>query len=67
MKIKKISAPNMAEAMQIVKQELGENAVILNSKTVETGGLFGLFKRKSVEVIAALDEKEKEDDYATLC
>lgn len=60
MKIKKISAPNMAEAMQIVKQELGENAVILNSKTVETGGLFGLFKRKSVEVIAALDEKEKE-------
>lgn len=61
MKIKKISAPNMAEAMQIVKQELGANAVILNSKTVETGGVFGLFKQKSVEVIAALDEKEITD------
>ena len=66
MKIKKISAPTMAEAMQIVKQEMGEDAVILNSKTVESGGVFGLFKRKLVEVIAALDEpKVKEGSIHT--
>ena len=66
MKIKKISAPTMAEAMQIVKQEMGEDAVILNSKTVESGGVFGLFKRKLVEVIAALDApKVKEGSIHT--
>ena len=45
MKIKKISAPTMAEAMQIVKQEMGEDAVILNSKTVESGGVKSEAKR----------------------
>lgn len=58
MKIKKISAPTMAEALQIVKKELGADAVVLNSKTVESGGVFGLFKRKSIEVVAAIDEKD---------
>lgn len=57
MQIKKFTAKTMAEAMTKVKQELGDEAVILNSRQVKTGW-FGLFASKQVEVIAAL-EKEK--------
>src|SRR5699024_8519863 len=44
------------EAMAKIKKELGPDAVILNSKQIKTGGIFGLFKKKKIEVIAALDE-----------
>ncbi|MBS4217733.1 flagellar biosynthesis protein FlhF [Bacillus sp. FJAT-49711] len=57
MNIKKIIAPTMPEAMKKVKQELGENAVILNSKVIFSGGFLGLFRKKNIEVIAALDEQ----------
>jgi flagellar biosynthesis protein FlhF len=34
---------------------LGDDAVILNSKEVETGGFLGFFTKKQIEVIAAID------------
>lgn len=55
MKVKKYVAPNMQEAMKKIKSELGQDAVILNSKVVHTGGVLGLFMKKKIEVIAALD------------
>lgn len=45
----------MAEAMSKVKQELGDEAVILNSRQVKKGWL-GLFSSQQVEVIAALEK-----------
>lgn len=68
MKVKKYIAPNMPEAMKKIRKDLGKDAVILNSKIVYTGGFFGLFRKKNIEVIAALDndmvqpsQKEKID------
>lgn len=55
MKIKKFIAPTMPEAMKKIRAELGSDAVILNSKVVEKGGFFGLFSKKSIEVIAGID------------
>ncbi|WP_096189109.1 flagellar biosynthesis protein FlhF [Evansella halocellulosilytica] len=55
MKIKKYIAKNMQEAMTKIGQELGKDAVILNSKQVETGGILGFFTKKNIEVIAAID------------
>uniref|UniRef100_UPI00406D2B6D flagellar biosynthesis protein FlhF n=1 Tax=Sutcliffiella sp. FSL R7-0096 TaxID=2921670 RepID=UPI00406D2B6D len=54
--MKKYKAENMQEAMQLVRLELGDEAVILNSKAVKTTKFFGLLSKKSVEVIAAVDE-----------
>ncbi|MDQ0161753.1 flagellar biosynthesis protein FlhF [Aeribacillus alveayuensis] len=54
--IKKYKAPTMQEAMKQIRVELGQDAVILNSKIVYSGGFFGLFKKKNVEVIAGVDE-----------
>ncbi|MBU9714535.1 flagellar biosynthesis protein FlhF [Evansella tamaricis] len=57
MKVKKIIANTMPEAMTKVKEELGSNAVILNSKNIDTGGFLGFFTKKKIEVIAAIDPK----------
>jgi len=56
MKIKTFQALTMGEALRLIKQELGPDAVILSSKQVRKGGgMFGLFGRPMVEVAAAVD------------
>jgi flagellar biosynthesis protein FlhF len=57
LKIKKYTAGTMPDAMKIVRNELGNDAVILNSRIVYSGGFFGFFRRKNFEVIAAVDHK----------
>ncbi|MFX3674088.1 MAG: flagellar biosynthesis protein FlhF [Paenisporosarcina sp.] len=58
MKMKKYTADSMTEAMSKVRADLGEDAVILNSKVVYTKGFLGLFKKKSIEVFAGMDQFE---------
>ncbi|WP_350302014.1 flagellar biosynthesis protein FlhF [Peribacillus frigoritolerans] len=55
MKVKKYLAPSMNEAMKRIRAELGSDAVILSSKAVYNGGFLGLFKKRNIEVIAAID------------
>jgi flagellar biosynthesis protein FlhF len=54
-KVKKFVAESMSEAMKKIRLELGGDAVILNSKAVNTGGFLGFFTKKNIEVIAAID------------
>lgn len=51
----------MQEAMKSVRIELGNDAVILNSRIVFSGGFFGFFRKKNIEVIAAADPKAKHE------
>ncbi|MFG6118271.1 flagellar biosynthesis protein FlhF [Thalassobacillus sp. B23F22_16] len=60
MKVKKYQARSMPEVMSQVKKEMGSDAVILNSKVVYRGGFLGLFKKKNMEVIAAIDPDNRE-------
>jgi flagellar biosynthesis protein FlhF len=60
MRVKKFVASSMPEAMKMIRAELGNDAVILNSKVVHKGGFFGLFTKKNIEVIAAVDPKPLE-------
>ncbi len=46
----------MPEVMQVVRKELGSDAVILNSKVIHEGGFLGLFKKRKIEVLAAIDK-----------
>lgn len=55
MKVKKFIAATMPEAMQQIRSKLGNDAVILQSKEVKDGGFLGFFKKRQVEVVAALD------------
>ncbi|MGM0873685.1 MAG: flagellar biosynthesis protein FlhF [Bacillota bacterium] len=55
MKVKKYIAPSMQEAMKKIRSDMGNDAVILNSKVIHAGGFLGLFAKKKIEVIAAMD------------
>jgi flagellar biosynthesis protein FlhF len=56
MKIKRFEAPNMAEALRMVRKEFGEEAVILSAKNVKkAGSLFGLKSAGQVVLTAAID------------
>ena len=54
--IKKFTAPTMTEALSKVREELGSDAVILNTRTEKQGGVFDFLGRRFVEVTAAVDE-----------
>ncbi|MBN8208688.1 flagellar biosynthesis protein FlhF [Bacillus sp. NTK071] len=70
MKIKRYVVTHLREAMPLIRKELGQDAVILNTKKVKVGGFFGFFQKQRLEVLAALDEKkvakEETEEFATL-
>ncbi|MBZ0156350.1 MAG: AAA family ATPase [Alphaproteobacteria bacterium] len=55
MKIKKYVGKSFKEALELVKKELGPDAIILSSKSVKTGP-FGIINKDAVEVTAAVDD-----------
>lgn len=57
--MKKYTASTMPEAMGLIRKELGDDAVILSSKVVYSKGFLGLFKKKSIEVLAGMDTFEQ--------
>lgn len=69
MKMKKYEATTEQQAIEMVKNELGMDAIILNIKKTQPKGLFAFFRKAKVEVTAAYEDKpvikeqksEKED------
>ena len=60
MKTEKIIADSMPLALKMVRQKLGDNAIIVNTKVIKTGGILGLFAKQKYEVIAySIDKKEQ--------
>lgn len=63
MQVKKFEAKNIKEALQMVKQELGPDAIIISAKDNKKS--FGLAGQGSVEITAAISEKSlKKKQYA---
>ncbi|MFT8871348.1 MAG: AAA family ATPase [Sporolactobacillus sp.] len=58
MKMKKFIAATVPQAMVKVKQELGESAVIFQTRKVTNRHFFNLLKQEHVEVLAAIDTDE---------
>lgn len=56
MKVKRYIVDDVPEAVQLIRAELGSDAVILNTKEIRVGGFLGMFRQKRMEVIAAVDE-----------
>lgn len=55
MKVRRYEAKSYREALAQVRDDLGPDAVILTTKELSRGGLFGLFSRGTVEIVAATD------------
>ena len=60
--IKKFLAKTEIEAIEMAKEELGSNAVVMNIKKVKPKGLAKLFVHGKVEVTAALDETPAKEE-----
>jgi flagellar biosynthesis protein FlhF len=56
--VKKFEADTLEEALKAVKLELGPDAIIL--KTITNNGLKGAFKKKRIEITAAISERSFE-------
>lgn len=59
MKVKRYIVDDLPEAVKMIRSELGSDAIILNTKDIRVGGFLGMFSKKRVEVIAAIDETSK--------
>lgn len=62
--IKKYLAKSEKDAIEMAKEDLGKDAVVMNIKKVRPKGLAKLFVRGKVEVTAALDETPAYNDSA---
>jgi flagellar biosynthesis protein FlhF len=61
MRIKKYTAPTMRHALSLIRQELGEEAVILKSRKLPRK-LFALGSSDEIEVTAAVDDEGRKAD-----
>ncbi|MCL2377146.1 MAG: flagellar biosynthesis protein FlhF [Defluviitaleaceae bacterium] len=57
MKIRKFTASTEQAAIEMVKNELGLDALIINIKRTQPGGLFAFFRKPIVEITAAYEDK----------
>jgi len=62
MKVKRYVVDTLPDALNKIRQELGKDAVILNTKQVRVGGVLGFFSKKKIEVIAAADEQNNSSE-----
>ncbi|MBN8554895.1 MAG: flagellar biosynthesis protein FlhF [Deltaproteobacteria bacterium] len=56
--IKKFQAATLQKAIEQVRSEMGDNAIILQTEPVRGNKALGLFGREMIEVTAAIDRKE---------
>lgn len=61
MHIKRYEAATMAEAIAQIREELGSDALILQTRQVRREGVFGALAKPIVEVTAALDRNPEPD------
>lgn len=59
MLVKTFQSESMAEALRMVKAELGPDAMILSTKKEKAGGIFGFFGKPVYRVTAAIDPVRK--------
>lgn len=56
--VKRFVAPTYAEALIKAKNELGNDALIVDSKKIRVGGFLGLFQRSMTELTVAVDRPD---------
>ncbi len=57
MRIKKYLVSNMNEALKMIREDMGPNAVIISNYRLPRKGLFDFFSPRLIEVTAAIDER----------
>ena len=59
MQVKKFTGENTAQVMALIRKEFGDDAIILQTNRVKSGGFLGFFQKEAIEILAALDNEAK--------
>lgn len=59
MRVKRYLVDTLPDAVQLIRNELGKDAVILETKEIKVGGFMGMFRTKKIEVLAAVEPNKK--------
>ena len=57
----KFQANTETEAIMLAKEDLGKDAIVMNIKTIKPKGMFKIFRKTKVEVTAAVDEGNSQE------
>ncbi|MDF2837701.1 MAG: GTP-binding signal recognition particle G-domain protein, partial [Paenibacillus sp.] len=55
MRVKRYVVNALPEAVSLIRTDLGSDAVILETKEIKVGGFMGMFRKKKMEVTAAVE------------
>ncbi len=66
MNVRKFIAPTIGEALADIKKELGDDAVILRTKTVRKSGVLAFLAKDAVEVMAASPDRNPPESPAVV-
>ncbi|MBI5471717.1 MAG: flagellar biosynthesis protein FlhF [Ignavibacteriae bacterium] len=64
MRIKKFTGESLKAATEVMKEELGAEAIILNTRKVSKGGLLNFLSKEEYEITAAVDEQAPQAKFA---
>lgn len=59
MRMKKYIVNDIKEALEQIKKDLGEDAIILSTRSVKKGGFLGIGAKRFLEVTAVCEDKEQ--------
>jgi len=59
-KMKKYVVKDIKEALEQIKKDLGEDAIILSTRSVRKGGFLGIGAKRYLEVTAVCEDKDQE-------
>lgn len=59
--VKRYIVDDMNEAMIKIRYDLGNEAIIISQKKIRQKGIKGFFKKKRIEVTAAVDDRVKKN------
>lgn len=71
MKLKRFTGKTEFDAMEAVRKELGDEAIIMNTKKVKPKGFFGFLKKHEYELLVGIEEEKpepvvKQDEFQAL-
>ena len=64
MTINRYTGKTKEEAINSAKEDLGPSTVIMNVREIRPGGIFGIFRKSTYEVTAAIEDDYKNEDTA---
>ncbi|HIW32168.1 MAG TPA: flagellar biosynthesis protein FlhF [Candidatus Paenibacillus intestinavium] len=55
MRVKRYVVDTLPDAVTLIRNEMGTDAVILETKEIKIGGFLGMFRKRKIEVMAAIE------------